>query len=94
MPPDHRLTHFSSIDGQVIINGQSTIWEGFQAEIDYFNFHADRIGELLDGEGIAITAYHSEGNSYAYAKYPKSERIHGIFSSESFLMKDLIHEII
>jgi hypothetical protein len=94
MNPNHRFTHFSSVNGQVMIIGQSTIWEGFQEEIDYFHYHADRIGEFLGCGTNEISAYHSEGSSYAYSKYSKSGRVNGIYSSELHPMSDLIHEII
>ncbi len=87
------ITHFRVVDREVIIIGESTVWEGFQAETEFFQFHADRLGKFLDCEAHTGICYRSDGQSYAYAPDKASGETNGIYSPTNLTIQEMLSEL-
>ncbi len=85
--------YFRSADRVVTVIGESLPWEGFQGEIDFFQFHADRFAKFLESEVHSSICYHSDGNSYAYAAGKIPHQHQGVFCPSLVPLKELLNEV-
>lgn len=48
--------------------GSGAVWEGYQAEIDYFTFHAERFARFVGVEAKPIIAYQADDQVYGFRR--------------------------
>ena len=93
-PTSSPLVYFRAVDREVTIIGESLVWEGFQAEIDFFQFHADRVAKFLESDNHSGICYHSDGSSYAYSPGKNAGESNGVYSAGTVPLRDLLNELI
>lgn len=93
-PTSSPLVYFRAVDREVTIIGESLVWEGFQAEIDFFQFHADRLAKFLESDTHSGLCYHSDGSSYAYSPGKNAGESNGVYSASCLPLRDLLNELI
>lgn len=57
--------------------GSGAVWEGYQAEIDYFTFHAERLARFAGTEAKPVIAYQIADQAYGFR--PLADGCHGAF---------------
>lgn len=74
------ITHFKSDGETVTMIGSGAVWEGYQAEIEFFSFHAERFARFAgDGDDKTPTvAYQADDNIYGFRK--EGSGYHGVFA--------------
>ena len=93
-PTSSPLLYFRAVDREVIIIGESVVWEGFQSEIDFFQFHGDRLAKFLESETHSGICYHSDGRSYAYSPGKTPGETQGVYSAACLPLRDLLNELV
>lgn len=58
--------------------GSGALWEGYQAEIDYFTFHAERFARFVGAEAGPVVAYQAADHVYGFRK--QADGSHGAFA--------------
>jgi hypothetical protein len=61
-----QIHHFKSNGGTVTMVGSGTVWEGYQAEIDYFSFHGERLARFAGQDVKPVIAYQADGHVYGF----------------------------
>lgn len=89
------LLYFRSVRGQVSLVGSNDPWEGFQSEIDFFTFHAGRIGQLLEWGDAKRLAYQADGNSFGIARENESaaSEFTGVFATGKLPFGEILAEL-
>ncbi len=60
--------------------GSGAVWEGYQPEIEFFMFHAERFARFVEpAEENPVVAYQSDGHVYGLRKMGSG--VHGVFTS-------------
>lgn len=72
-----QIHHFKSTGGVVTMVGSGAEWEGYQAEIDYFTFHAERFARFAGTEAKPLIAYQAADQIYGFRHLP--DCCHGAF---------------
>lgn len=90
---DATLVYFRSVNREVRVIGESAPWEGIQGEIDYFQFHAERVGKLLDFETPPTICYQADGCSYAYAPNRNETGVDGVYAQGLVSLAGLLAEV-
>lgn len=58
--------------------GSGAVWEGYQAEIDYFAFHSERFARFIGTEAKPVIAYQAAGQVYGLRHL--NDGCHGAFA--------------
>ena len=93
-PAPNSLIYFRVVDREVTIIGESLVWEGFLSEIEFFEFHADRLAKLLDGDTSNGICYHSDGASFAFSPGKRPGESSGVYSADTLPLRDLLNELV
>jgi hypothetical protein len=59
-----QINHLKSSGKVVTMVGSGAVWEGYQAEIDYFAFHAERFARFSGSEIKPVIAYQMSDRIY------------------------------
>lgn len=91
------ITHFKSDGELVTMVGSGAVWEGYQAEIDFFSFHAERFARFVGASAeIPVMAYQSDNQVYGLRK--NGVGWHGVFTivddeTKVIALRDAIEDI-
>jgi hypothetical protein len=72
-----QIHHFKSSGGVVTMVGSGAVWEGYQAEIDYFTFHAERFARFAGSDAKPVIAYQAADQIYGFRHL--ADGCHGAF---------------
>ena len=74
------ITHFKSDGETVTMVGSGATWDGYQAEIEFFFFHAERFARFAGtGEEAPTVAYQADDNIYGFRRLGTG--YHGVFAA-------------
>lgn len=88
-PPE--WLYFQSKGSGVMLVGSNQPWDGLQAEIDFFRFHALRIGRAMDwGEPSKIT-YQADGGTFGFAF--EDGACNGVYAAAKVAASEVLPEL-
>lgn len=92
-----QIHHFISNGENVTMVGSGAVWEGYQAEIDYFTFHAERFARFAGAEGKPVIAYQAADKVYGFRR--QEHVCDGAFgeiedSSTPIVLRELMEDMI
>lgn len=75
--------------------GSNDPWDGFQSEIDFFTFHAGRIGQLMEWGEARRLAYNADGNTFGIARGEDSSSsdFTGVFATGKVPLGEVLAEL-
>jgi predicted NAD/FAD-dependent oxidoreductase len=72
------IHHFKSNGETVTMVGSGAVWEGYQAEMDYFTFHAERFARFVEAEAKPTIVYQADDQVYGFRR--QSQACDGAFA--------------
>jgi len=91
-----QIHHFKSNGETVTMVGSGAVWEGYQSEIDYFTFHAERFARFAGSAARPVVAYQADDQIYGFRNL--ADGCHGAFgelgdSPTPIALRDIMEDL-
>ncbi len=92
-----QIHHFKSNGETVTMVGSGAVWEGYQSEIDYFTFHAERFARFVGSGAKPVIAYQAADKVYGFRR--QAQVCDGAFgeiseSATPIVLRELMEDLI
>jgi len=89
-PPPEWLYMQSKGSGFSVV-GTNEKWDGLQVEIDFFKFHAQRIGRAMGWGEPEKIVYHADGGTFGFAL--EEDGCNGVYAAGGVPIPDVLAEL-